>query len=218
MGCHFLLQGIFLTQGWNPHLLHWQADSLPLSQLGSPCPSSLTQEPPSSTNIHVTGEDRLVSLHVGSAGEPFVVSDNFWMLAESECVQLGVLIYKRKQKLPHRGLHISHAMVQANLKVNKWKAQAQGHENSRIWSPEAVRVCVHTCPLNRFRVFGTPWTVARQAPLSIEFSRQEYWSGLPFPSPGDLPDPAIELVSLISPASAGRFFTHWTTKGRHLRL
>ena len=40
--------------------------------------------------------------------------------------------------------------------------------------------------------FATQWTVARQAPLSIEFSRQKYWSGLPFPSPGDLPDPGIE--------------------------
>ena len=38
---------------------------------------------------------------------------------------------------------------------------------------------------------ATPWTVACQAPLSMEFSRQEYWSGLPFPSPGDLPDPGI---------------------------
>ena len=38
----------------------------------------------------------------------------------------------------------------------------------------------------------TPWTVAHQAPLSMEFSRQEYWSGLPFPSPGDLPEPGIE--------------------------
>ena len=41
---------------------------------------------------------------------------------------------------------------------------------------------------------ATPWTVAHQAPLSVEFSRQEYWSGLPFPSPGDLPDPGIEHV------------------------
>ena len=41
----------------------------------------------------------------------------------------------------------------------------------------------------------TPWTVACQAPLSIEFSRQEYWSGLPFPSAGDLPDPGIQLMS-----------------------
>ena len=46
--------------------------------------------------------------------------------------------------------------------------------------------------LNRVRLFATPWTVARQAPLSMGFSRQEYWSGLPFPSPGDLPNPGIE--------------------------
>ena len=46
--------------------------------------------------------------------------------------------------------------------------------------------------LSCLRLFATPWTVAHQAPPSIEFSRQEYWSGLPFPSPGDLPDPGIE--------------------------
>ena len=54
------------------------------------------------------------------------------------------------------------------------------------------------------QLFATPWTVARQAPLSMEFPRQEYWSGLPFPSPGDLPDPGIEPAS---PALAGRFYT-----------
>ena len=52
--------------------------------------------------------------------------------------------------------------------------------------------------------FATPWTVARQAPLSMGFPRQEYWSGLPFPSPGDLPDPGIKLVSS---ALAVEFFT-----------
>ena len=46
--------------------------------------------------------------------------------------------------------------------------------------------------LSRVRLFVTPWTVAYQVPQSMEFSRQEYWSGLPFPSPGDLPDPGIE--------------------------
>ena len=51
---------------------------------------------------------------------------------------------------------------------------------------------------------ATPWTVAHQAPLSMGFPRQEYWSGLPFPTPEDLPDPGIKPVS---PASAGRFFT-----------
>ena len=52
--------------------------------------------------------------------------------------------------------------------------------------------------------FVTPWTVAHQALLSIGFPRQEYWSGLPFPFPGDLPDPEIEPTS---PALAGKFFT-----------
>ena len=47
----------------------------------------------------------------------------------------------------------------------------------------------------QLHLIATPWTVARQAPLSMGFSGQEYWSGLPFPSPGDLPDPGIELVS-----------------------
>ena len=46
--------------------------------------------------------------------------------------------------------------------------------------------------LSRVQLFATPWTVAYQAPLSMGFSRQECWSGLPFPSPGDLPDPGIE--------------------------
>ena len=46
--------------------------------------------------------------------------------------------------------------------------------------------------LSHVRLFATPWNVAYQAPPSMEFSRQEYWSGLPFPSPGDLPHPGIE--------------------------
>ena len=69
---------------------------------------------------------------------------------------------------------------------------------------------MHTCVLSRFsrvRLFVIPWTVARQAPLSMGFSRQEYWSGLPCPSPGDLPHPGIEPESLTSPALAGGFFT-----------
>ena len=60
----------------------------------------------------------------------------------------------------------------------------------------------------------TPWTVACQAPLSMGFSRQEDWSGLPFPSPGDLPHPGIKPASLTSsPALAGRFFTTSATWG-----
>ena len=51
------------------------------------------------------------------------------------------------------------------------------------------------------------WTVVRQAPLSIGFSRQEYWSGLQFPALGDLPNPGLELESLVSPALESGFFT-----------
>ena len=55
--------------------------------------------------------------------------------------------------------------------------------------------------------FATLWTVTHQTPLSMGFSRQEYWSGLPCPPPGDLPDPGVEATSLMSPALAGVFFT-----------
>ena len=53
---------------------------------------------------------------------------------------------------------------------------------------------------SRVRLFATLWTAARQVPLSVGFSRQEYWSRLPFPSPGDLPDPGIKPVSPEAPA------------------
>ena len=55
---------------------------------------------------------------------------------------------------------------------------------------------------SRVRLFATPWTVAHQAPPSMGFSRQEYWRGLPFPSPEDLPDPGIEPRSLALQADA----------------
>ena len=54
-----------------------------------------------------------------------------------------------------------------------------------------VCVCVHAHALSCFQPFATPWTVASQAPPSMEFSRQEYWSGLSFPPPEDLPNPGI---------------------------
>ena len=61
--------------------------------------------------------------------------------------------------------------------------------------------------LSRVQLFTTPWTVTCQAPLSMGFSREEYWRGLPCSPSGDLPDSGIEPESLISPALGGRFFT-----------
>ena len=68
-------------------------------------------------------------------------------------------------------------------------------------------VCVCVCVFSHVQFFVTPWTVACQAPLSMGFSRQEYWRGLPFPTPGDLPNPGIETTSPEFPALAGGFFT-----------
>ena len=63
------------------------------------------------------------------------------------------------------------------------------------------------CMLSHVCLFVTLWTVAQQAPLTMGFSRQEYWSGLPFPSSGNLPNLGIKPTSLMSPALSGGFFT-----------
>ena len=69
--------------------------------------------------------------------------------------------------------------------------------------------CVYVCAqlLNCIQLFAAPWTAAHQAPLSMEFSRQEYWSGLPFPSPEDLPNPGIEPASPCISCTSRQFFT-----------
>ena len=84
--------------------------------------------------------------------------------------------------------------------------------------------CIQACMLSRLCLtLCTPMDLACQAPQSMGFSRQEYWTGLPCPPPGDLPSPGIELMSLMSPALAGEFFTtsaiwealgweYWSTK------
>ena len=76
--------------------------------------------------------------------------------------------------------------------------------------------CAVLSHLSHVLLFVTLWTVACQAPLSMEFSRQEYWSGWPCPPPGDLPHPGTEPVSLICPALTGGFFTVSTTWEAHV--
>ena len=94
------------------------------------------------------------------------------------------------------------------------------------WSSSSRPSCIHTQSLVvlklqicvwitskvkwliRVWLFVTPWTVAHQAPPSMEFSRQEYWTGLPFPSPGDLRDPGIEPASLNVFCIGGQIFHH----------
>ena len=87
------------------------------------------------------------------------------------------------------------------------KERRQAHSCQCFW-PWVYCACMLSCVW----LFATLWSVNRQAPLSMRFSRQEYWSGLPFPPPGDLPDPEIEPMSPDSPAGeVGRVFHHWAT-------
>ena len=141
VGCHTLLQGIFLTQGSNLCLLcllHWQVDSLPLSHVESPMPI-------------------LYILYLSSV----------YLYTSYSAITLNHYIYSTLYML-------SRSVVSSSLR------------------PHGLYV-------------------AHQAPVSMGFSRQEYWSRLPLPSPGNLPDPGIKPVSLMSPALASRFFITSTT-------
>ena len=89
--------------------------------------------------------------------------------------------------------------LQYPCRKEKWEGGGRRQISTNICSSEErnkVKL------LSRVRLLATPWTVAYQAPLSMGFSRQEYWSGLPFPSPGDLPDPGIESRSPALQADA----------------
>ena len=109
-------------------------------------------------------------------------------------------------------------MLCAKHKNPNGEQNRHGHSQFLTFCPlgkadvnQLVTVCVRACMLSFFSpvwLFVTPWTIGGQTPLSMGFSRQEYWSGLPFPTPpGDLPNPGIEPASPVSPALTGRFFT-----------
>ena len=101
--------------------------------------------------------------------------------------------------------------------MHKKKRKKKKRRNKKRTSKKESCVCVLSC-FSHVWLFATLWTAANQAPLSMGFSRQEYWRGFPFPPPGDLPDPGIKPMSFKSPALGGGFFTtsttweaHWTT-------
>ena len=97
-------------------------------------------------------------------------------------------------------LEAQRAQREQKIEVSQVHLHRYSHSKSQS---HVLAQSLHSCPLH----FETLWTVAPQAPLSMGFSRQEYYSGLPDPPPGDLPDSGIQAVSLTSPALAGRFLT-----------
>ena len=100
-------------------------------------------------------------------------------------------------------INIKHISKSTMLQLKKHISALKGWKQV----DEKKSRCVWAQWLRRVQLFAIPWTVACQAPLSMEFSRQEQWSGLPFPPPGDLPDPGIEPEFPAAPALASRFFT-----------
>ena len=111
---------------------------------------------------------------------------------------------------------------QESKKCSKSKLLLKGKHHSGETSrkvPVAIgdKVFIEDVCAKLLQLCATLWIVARQAPLSMGFSRQEYWSRLPCPPPGALPDPGIESKSLTSPALAGRFLTTSATWEGNLR-
>ena len=123
----------------------------------------------------------------------------------------------RRSRSLFKEVPLRYSCLENPMDRGAWWAAAYGVAQSRTQlkrlSSSTLRVlCEYRlceCLLSRFshvQLFVTPWTVAHQAPLSVGFARQEYWSGLLCPPPGDLPDPGTEPTSFMSPALAGRFF------------
>ena len=89
------------------------------------------------------------------------------------------------------------------LKTNIKQAVSQPRKGRKEKVEVRAFCTLCACMLSHVRLLATPWTVACQAPLSMGFPRQEYWNGLPFPTPGYLPSSGIEPASFVSPALTG---------------
>ena len=121
------------------------------------------------------------------------------MLSQFSCVWLFATLHEEKGTTEDEVVGCDHRLNEHEFK------QLQEMVKDR----EASRTAVHVVTNSQTQLsdWTTTWTVARQAPLSMGFSRQEHWRQLPCPPPGDLPDPGIEPVSLMFPALPGGFFT-----------
>ena len=135
----------------------------------------------------------------------------------------GYILYDSKYMNSGKGKtmeKIKRSVVARSWRRQGWISSAQrvyfflGQWNYTLWYPYGIHVIKHVCVLSLFSrvpLFATLWTVAHQATLSMGFSRQEYWSGLPCPPAGDLLDLGIKPMSLASPVLAAEFIIPRTT-------
>ena len=114
-------------------------------------------------------------------------------------------VFHKNVKKCHKQSIINNIKVKSIDMLFEW--QNQFYEDCKDLTNYRASKMTRVHVLHCVWLFVTPWTAAHQAPLSMEFPRKKYWSGLLFPSPGDLPDPGIKPVSLASLELAGRFFT-----------
>ena len=109
---------------------------------------------------------------------------------QARILEWVAISFSRRSSWPRDWIHVSHIVG------GRFTVWATREVLFKVWVSEWVKL------LSRVWLFVTSWTVAHQASQSMEFSRQEYWSGLPFPSPGDLPDPGIKPGSPALQADA----------------
>ena len=166
-----------------------------------------------SLTFYLNKKQRLLSPISNSCSDFYSLS-----LMSISCIRLAPI-----SELNNSGKTNQHKAFVIFLVINKkssairaseinWQPGAFGNHAASCpdyyWASSATICACYAQSLNRFRLFGTQWTVTYHAPLSMGFSRQDYWNGLPCPLSGDLPDLGIEPVSL---ELAGRFFTTSTT-------
>ena len=202
---YFLPSLIWWVINQHPVIVLFWRQSLPLLAhlpsafllLESFTPRAYENTLPAEAAFSQTEERRTLALPGHSHLQPFRVGD------------VHPVLQFRRQGLgavrgPDRGQELSDCRALPSSLPSKlllWQDLAN-HATGMISVPAtASEVAMHVCVLSRGWLFVTPWTAAHQAPWSMGFSRQEYWSGLPFPSPEDLPNPRIE------PASEGGFLT-----------
>ena len=130
-----------------------------------------------------------------------------WSIAECYIISSTVHWWKKKKKE-----NLQKFQHYTDLGSSTLEAGSLKKHMSAWMHAQSLQSCSTVC---NTRLYATLWTVTHQAPLSMGFSRQEYWSGLPFLPPGDLPDTGIEPAVPVSPALAGRFFNCWNTADRN---
>ena len=232
VGCHFLLQGIFLTQGSNPGLPHCRQTLYHLWHQGSKLENHEGYcNNPCCTGKRIEAERGWVRGQrvdfYSSVGLVYIkgvhshIREFFFFL---ECCVSGTVLGlawsgangdrgragmrgKGKRGVPWRNLEpeVRDCRFQVCWENLTMACKTSLHLGTQFPSPSH-----HLHVLSRFShvwLFATLWIVPHKAALSNRFSRREYWSGLPFPSPGDFPNPRIKPLSLTSPVLAGGFFT-----------